>query len=82
MTDKKLDEAADKSVRRGNFIEEYGRSECLDAFKAGAEFERNRILELLRSKTAMGWELDHAFRSGDLSIVSDWLESQLSDKSD
>lgn len=41
-----------------------------DGFKVGFE----AAIEMLRSKTAQGWELDEGLRSGDSERMADWLE--------
>lgn len=47
-----------------------------DGIKEGARREREAILELLRSKAAMGWELDTGLRSGDCESVAEWIEKK------
>jgi hypothetical protein len=48
----------------------------------GAHFDghlhgEKRVIEMLRSDTAMGAELDLGLRSGDFELVASWLEKQM-----
>lgn len=65
--------AAEKHTRPGGWAEEYSRQEVLDAFLAGAAWQRERMLALLRSdqveKKGKVWALDFA----------DWVEHETSE---
>lgn len=54
-----------------------GNVDTPEAFLAGYDACEERVLELLRSIEAMGYELDAGFRSGDFQLVAEWLERKL-----
>lgn len=47
-----------------------------EGIKEGAKRELEEILELLRDKATMGWELDTGLRSGDCESVAEWIEKK------